>query len=316
MSADARSPAHVPVMLREVLELLEPKAGSVIVDATVGGGGHTAALLERIGPEGTVVGIDRDAETLEAARARLDDPRLCTFHRDYRELSTVLAEAGIAAVDGVLADLGISTLQLEGKERGFSFSRDEVLDMRMDRSRGVTAAEWLETQDEASLRHALRTLGEERFASRIARALLRRRDLVGPIRTTGALAETVRDAVPRRGPQRIDPATRTFQAIRIAVNDELTDLDRFVQDAVDALRPGGRLVVISFHSLEDRQVKRTLRKLAGECTCPPGMPVCGCGRIEIISLLTRRARRPADDEISSNPRSRSARLRGAERLAA
>ena len=303
-------------MCREFLALMQPSPDGVYGDATVGGGGHTAALLERLGEGGRIIGLDRDADALEAAGRRLGpDQRLQLFHRDYRELRQVLAEAGAGPLDGVLADLGISSLQLDGIGRGFAFSRDEDLDMRMDRSRGITAADWLAAQDVSSLRRVLREYGDEtRHAGRIARALVRRRDQVGPLKTTGELAATVRETVPVRGPRRIDPATKTFQAIRIAVNDELSGLDRFVEDAVEALAPGGTLTVISFHSLEDRPVKRTLRQLAGECICPPGLPVCGCGRVQRVELLTRRPRRPGPEEIQRNPRARSARLRAARRL--
>ncbi|MGD8375754.1 MAG: 16S rRNA (cytosine(1402)-N(4))-methyltransferase RsmH [Acidobacteriota bacterium] len=309
------SPGHVPVMLSETLRLLDPPEGGVVVDATLGAGGHAAAILEAIGPTGRLIGIDRDPVALEEGRRRLGvDPRISRVHGDYRDLPRILAEQGVGPLDGVLADLGISSMQLDAPGRGFSFSRDEALDMRMDRTSGITAADWLAGQDEPSLRRVLREFGEEPRAGRIARALVRRRDRIGALRTTGELAETVRAAIPARRPTRIDPATRTFQAIRIAVNDELRDLEQFVEDAVDALRPGGRLAVISFHSLEDRPVKRALRRLAGECRCPPDLPACACGRVEKIRPLTRRPLRPSEEEVARNPRARSARLRGAERL--
>ena len=311
-SGPGTDPVHVPVMLREVLEHLDPRPGGFYVDATVGGGGHTAAILDRIGPNGRVLGMDRDGEALELVRHRLGaDARLQLEQRDYRELKAVIEERGLPPAEGVLADLGISTIQLDGPGRGFSFTRDEPLDMRMDRSRGVTAAEWLAAQDEGSLTRVIREYGEEvRHARTIARALLQRRDKV---RTTGELADVVRGALPSRGPTRIHPATRTFQAIRIAVNDELDGLDEFVEDAVEALRPDGRLVVISFHSLEDRFIKRSLRRLQGECTCPPDLPVCSCGRLRRVQVLTSRPLRPQPDEVEANPRARSARLRAARR---
>ena len=310
-----KDPGHVPVMLQETLELLRPRPGGVAVDATVGAGGHAAAILEAIGTDGVLVGIDRDPSALEATRRRFrGDARVRWVHGDHRDLVRILEEQAVGPVDALVADLGISSLQIDTPGRGFSFSRDEALDMRMDPSTGITAAEWLETQDEASLRRAIRQFGEEPRAGQIARALMRRRDLVGPVRTTGELAETIRSAVPARGPRRLHLATRTFQAIRIAVNDELRGLGEFVKDAVFALRPGGRLAVLSFHSLEDRPVKQALRRLAGECRCPPGLPICACGRIEEIRPLTRRPLRPSEAEISRNPRARSARLRAAERL--
>ncbi len=311
------TPVHAPVMLHEVLEFLQPHPGSVIVDATLGGGGHAAAILQQLGADGRLIGIDRDAEALEVARRNLkDDRRVLQVHGDHRDLPVHLQSLGIEQVDGLLADLGISTLQLDGAGRGFAFRRDEPLDMRMDRSRGVTAAEWLASQDTSSLEQAIRAWGEEkRYARRIARKLTQRQEERGPFETTGQLADAVRSALPTGRPRGIDPATRTFQAIRIAVNDELRGLEQFIEDATEALRPGGRLVVISFHSLEDRPVKRTLRRLEGECVCPPDLPVCGCHPIRHVRLLSRGAKKASQEERATNPRARSARLRAAERLA-
>jgi 16S rRNA (cytosine1402-N4)-methyltransferase len=283
----------------------------------VGGGGHTSAILERLGEDGRLLGIDRDPEALEAARRRLgEEPRATLVHGDYRDLTAIMKAAGFGLIDGLLADLGVSTMQLDGPGRGFSFRRDEPLDMRMDRSGGrTTASEWLACQDEASLERVLREWGEEhRFGRRIARALMQRQREEGMFRTTGELAATVRKAIPGGGKRRIDPATKTFQAIRIAVNDELRNLGRFVEDAVNALETGGRLVVISFHSLEDREIKHALRRLEGECTCPRGLPICACEPLHEVAVLTRRAVRPGEAEVAANPRSRSARLRAAERL--
>lgn len=312
-----RTPVHAPVMVHEVIEFLQPRPGSVIVDATLGGGGHAAAILPLLGADGRLVGIDRDAEALEVARRNLgDDGRILQVHGDHRNLPVHLQALGIEQVDGLLADLGISTLQLDGAGRGFAFRRDEPLDMRMDRSRGVTAAEWLASQDTSSLEQAIRTWGEEyRHARRIARKLIQRQEEQGPFETTAQLADTVRSALPPRRPRGIDPATRTFQAIRIAVNDELRGLEQFIEDATAALRPGGRLVVISFHSLEDRPVKQAMRRLEGQCVCPPDLPVCGCHPVPQLRLLHRGARKASQDELAANPRARSARLRAAERLA-
>jgi len=310
------TPVHAPVMLHEVIEFLRPHPGNVIVDATLGGGGHAAAILPLLGVDGRLVGIDRDAEALEVARRNLgDDGRILQVHGDHRDLPMHLEALGIKQVDGLLADLGISTLQLDGAGRGFAFRRDEPLDMRMDRSRGVTAAEWLASQDTSSLEQAIRTWGEEyRHARRIARKLIRQQEEQGPFKTTGQLAHAVRSVLPARGSRGIDPATRTFQAIRIAVNDELRGLEQFVEDAIEALRPGGRLVVISFHSLEDRPVKQALRRLEGECVCPPDLPVCGCHPVRQLRLLSRGARKASLEEVAANPRARSARLRAAERV--
>lgn len=309
-------PVHVPVMVDEVLEFLQPRAGSIIVDATLGGGGHAAAILERIGDEGKLVGIDRDAVALTATRRRLgEDSRVVFIHGDYRDLSAHLKRAGVGPVDGLLADLGISTLQLDGMGRGFAFKRDEPLDMRMDQSRGSTAAEWLAQQDQESLERVLRNWGDEnRFARRIARMLLRRQEEHGPFETTGQLRDAIAAAVPRHAwPRRIHPATKSFQAIRIAVNDELRGLEKFVDDATEALCDGGRLAVISFHSLEDRPIKAALRRLEGQCICPPDLPVCGCHPVHHLELLNRSARKPTPEEVEANPRSRSARLRAARR---
>jgi 16S rRNA (cytosine1402-N4)-methyltransferase len=305
-------------MLQEVLEFLQPQPGKVIVDATVGGGGHAAAILEQLGADGRLVGIDRDAEALQVARRNLgEDARFVPVHGDHRDLKTHLQTLDVQHVDGLLADLGISTLQLDGAGRGFAFRRDEPLDMRMDRSRGVTAAEWLASQDVSSLEHAVRTWGEEgRHARRIARRLVQHQQEQGPFETTGQLADAVREALPAhvsRG--KIHPATRTFQAVRIAVNDELRGLGQFVEDAADAVRPGGRLVFISFHSLEDRPVKQALRRLEGQCVCPPDLPVCGCHPVQRVRLLRRGACKAGDDELARNPRARSARLRAAECVA-
>ena len=317
MTGGEEPPVHRPVLLAEVLEHLDPQPGAVIVDCTFGGGGHAAAILERLGPAGRVLGIDRDAEALAAGAARIQgDSRLSLFHRDYRDLLAILAGAGCEHPDGVVADLGVSTMQLLGPGRGFSFRRDEPLDMRMDRSTGPTAAEWLAGQDERSLARTLREFGEEGpFAGRIARNVMRRLE-EGRMRTTGDLAAAAQEAIPVRARGRIDPATKTFQAIRIVVNDELSGLERFVEEAALALRPGGRLVILTFHSLEDRAVKQTLRALATGCICPPALPTCGCGRQPRVRLPLRRAVRPSAEEVAANPRARSARLRVAERLEA
>ncbi|MGE3841495.1 MAG: 16S rRNA (cytosine(1402)-N(4))-methyltransferase RsmH [Vicinamibacterales bacterium] len=290
---------HVPVLVDAVVALLQPSRGGVFVDCTVGLGGHAAALLQAGATR--VVGIDRDAEALATARARLGEwgERVSLVHADFREIARVLASLEVAPVVGVLADLGVSSMQFDAPGRGFSFRVDESLDMRMDRTTGIDAATWLADRSEQELADALTRFGEERFARRIARALVNARQ-AGPIRTTGQLASIVRRAVPRGGRQRIDPATRTFQAVRIAVNAELEGLDRFAADAVSHLVPGGRLGVISFHSLEDRVVKHTFRAMAAEGG---------------IRLVTKKPVTPEDAEIARNPRARSAKFRVAERAA-
>ena len=294
--------AHEPVMTAEVVTALEPARGGLFVDCTVGAGGHARALLQA-GAE-RLLGLDRDAEALPAAAAALRPwaDRVDLVHADFRTLDDVLAERGIGGIDGgALADLGLSSLQLDGEGRGFSFRFDAPLDMRMDRSRGPTAAELLRGADESQLADVIHEYGEERYARRIARCLVAARARE-PLTSTGQLAEAVRRAVPRRGRQRIHPATRTFQALRIWVNRELEGLDAWVPAVCRRLRAGARLAVISFHSLEDRIVKRALRGLAQQAGVA-------------IRVLTRRPARPAEAEVARNPRARSARLRAAERLA-
>jgi 16S rRNA (cytosine1402-N4)-methyltransferase len=280
---------HRPVLLRETLELLRPREGGVFVDATLGAGGHAEAVLQATAPDGRLLGIDRDPVALETARRRL-------------------------APFGDRADLGISSLQLDDPKRGFAFRLEGPLDMRMDPTRGPTAADVLATLPESDLAEVLFRYGEEKRSRAIARAIVRER-VERPLRTTTELAELVaRVAGPGARRYRIHPATRTFQALRIAVNREIEGLDALVVDAASLLPPGGRLAVISFHSLEDRAVKRALRGLARRCTCPPDLPVCACGREDSIRILTSRPIRPTDEEVEDNPRARSARLRAGEKL--
>lgn len=309
-------PVHIPVMVGEVLEALSVERGGLFVDATLGLGGHTEAIL-RSGPETRVIGLDRDAEALEMARARLEGfgGRFTGVHSDYRRLGEVLDSLGAGPVDGVLADLGVSSLQFDDPGRGFSFrSSDAPLDMRMDRSEGPTAADLLNGLAERELADLIWRYGEEPAARRIARRIVeaRRRKR---LETTGELAELVLRAAQVKGRWRIHPATRTFQALRIAVNRELEGLDGFIDEAVTRLAPGGRLVVITFHSLEDRIVKQALRYQSGHCVCPPTQPVCACGAIRRIEILTRKVVVPGDDEVEANPRARSAKLRAGVRLA-
>jgi 16S rRNA (cytosine1402-N4)-methyltransferase len=286
------------------------------VDATFGGGGHTRAILMAHAGN-RVLAVDRDGEALERGRTVLESlsARVEFVRMDYRGLPPLISSRPDLQTGGLVADLGISTLQLLDPERGFGFSRPGPLDMRMDRSAGATAADLLNTLDEPELSRLIAGFGEERYARRIARAIVRRRR-VEPLATTTELAEIVRAAVPRSKAAGIDPATRTFQALRIAVNDELSGLPAFIRETATALRPGARMVFISFHSLEDRPVKETLRELADPCVCPPGLPVCGCGRKPLVKLLTRRVRKPSAEEVVENPSARSARLRAAERIAA
>jgi 16S rRNA (cytosine1402-N4)-methyltransferase len=291
---------HVPVMTAEVLQQLRPEQGGLFVDCTVGLGGHSRALLEAGATR--VIGLDRDSDALARARETLAPwgDRVELVHADYRAIDEVLDSRRIARVDGTLADLGVSSMQFDTPGRGFSFQRDEPLDMRMDRSGGDTAADLVARSTERDLADAIFQYGEERFSRRIARGIVRAR-ADAPVDTTGRLAAIVRRAVPHRGYQRIDPATRTFQALRIWVNRELDGLDQFVGAAVRRIRAGARLVVITFHSLEDRIVKHTLRALQQ--------------RDGLVQVLTRKPIVPTDDEVERNPRARSAKLRAAERTA-
>jgi 16S rRNA (cytosine1402-N4)-methyltransferase len=310
-------PVHAPVLLEESIGWLRPRRDGVYVDATLGPGGHAEAVLDRLSADGRLVGIDRDPRALELAGERLArfGTRFLPLHGDYRDLADLLRRAGVFAVDGVLADLGISSAQLDDPARGLSFRTDGPLDMRLDPTvQELTAADLLAQSGELELRRILRDYGEERLAGPIAKAIVRTR-VVQPLRTTGQLRDLVeRVAGPAARRYAIHPATRTFQALRIAVNDELSGLDTLVTSAASLLRRGGRLVIIAFHSLEDRAIKHAMRDLAQRCTCPPGLPVCGCGRENILTVLTPRAVRPGAREIAANPRARSARLRAAERL--
>jgi 16S rRNA (cytosine1402-N4)-methyltransferase len=309
------SPGHHPVLLEESLELLDLPEGGTAVDCTVGLGGHTRAMLEALGPSGRVLGLDRDAESLAQAREELHEygDRFLPIHADYRQLPEILSERGIGSVQGLLADFGFSSFQLETPQRGFSFREDGPLDMRLDRSAGPTAAELLASLDEAELRGILRELGEESAAGRIARAI-QREQRKAPVVSTLRLAAIVESSVGGRRGSRIHPATRTFQALRIAVNRELEGLGAFVVQACGLLSPGARAAFIAFHSLEDRAVKKAIAEQEPHCSCPPGLPVCLCGRKGIVERVTRKAVRPGHEEILRNPRARSARLRVVRRL--
>jgi 16S rRNA (cytosine1402-N4)-methyltransferase len=310
------SPAHRPVLLRETIELLAPAGGGLFVDCTVGLGGHSEAILQASDAT-TVLGIDRDDETLALAKARLASfgKRFRAVRADFRELTRVLASAKVKSARGIIADLGVSSWQLDSPSRGFSFRHDAPLDMRMDAtSDAETAAELLGRLSEVEIARIIFEFGEERHSRRIAHMIVERRKSGEPVRTTRDLAELVERAVRTGTQRRIHPATRTFQALRIAVNRELEDLDQFIEDAIDVLEPSGRLAVISFHSLEDRIVKRTFLKLSGRCQCPPRAPKCLCGARAAVNILTRRPVAPDSDEVVENPRARSAKLRACSKL--
>ena len=310
---------HEPVMLRECLEYLALGPGATVVDATLGLGGHSLELLRQVGPQGTVVGLDRDSEALRRASARLDAAcsewgwehcPLITAHTDFRDFGEALDAVGVHEIQGALFDLGVSSMQLDLPDRGFSFRAPGPLDMRMNTDSGETAADLVNSLPEVELARILWEYGEERYSRRIAHRILERR----PLATTKDLEEAVWGAYPaaeRRG--RLHPATRTFQALRIAVNDELSALEPAVAAAVERLTPGGRVVVMSYHSLEDRIIKRAFEFLSGRCHCPPEVPICSCGAKETVKILTRKPVQPTEEEIERNPRSRSARLRVAEK---
>ncbi len=302
---------HQPVLLAQVVEALQPPPPRVIVDATVGLGGHAAALLTRY-PDARLLGLDVDPQALAVARERLAafGDRAALVEASYRRLGEIAHAHGFADADGVVFDLGVSSLQLDTPERGFSFRHDAPLDMRFAPT-GATAAELLATLSEEELVRVLRDFGEEPRARRVARAIARARAQ----RTLGTTAELRRVVVGALGPARgrIDPATRTFQALRIAVNGELEGIAPAVEQAARLLRPGGRLAVIAFHSLEDRLVKRTLRRLAGRCVCPPGAFACTCNPERLVEVLTPRPVTPSEQDVAANPRARSAKLRVARR---
>lgn len=299
---------HDPVMTQEVIEILRPVAAGTLVDATFGGGGHTAAMLAAF-PEATVLAVDRDPEAAEQALRFANRVRFVPG--DFRHLDVLLEEGGFHDLDGALLDIGVSSHQLDTAERGFSYHRAGPLDMRMGPSAPFDADEVVNGWDRDRLAHAIGRFGEERFARRIAGAIVAAR----PITDTGHLASVVAGAVPAAARRKRHPARRTFQALRIAVNDELAALADGLDAVLRMLRPGGRVVVISYHSLEDRIVKRRFADEARGCVCPPDLPVCGCGRTAGLRVLTRRPLRPGAGEVSSNPRSRSALLRAAERVA-
>jgi 16S rRNA (cytosine1402-N4)-methyltransferase len=316
-SESPQAAEHVPVLVDEVLSYLAPRPGAVIVDATLGDGGHAEAILRRIAPAGRLVGLDRDGEALARAEERLRrfGQNVMLAHANFADLDEALNGLGVGAVDGVLLDVGVSARQLMEAERGFSFERVGPLDMRMDRRdpAGRTAADLVNTLAERELADLIYRYGEERASRKIARSIVARR----PLRTTRDLARAVEAAI-GAGRGRLHPATRTFQALRIATNREIESLERALPQAVRRLRPGGRLCAIAFHSIEDRAVKTALARMARGCTCPPDAPECRCGREgpRLVRILTKKPVTPSAAEVARNSRARSARLRAAERLTA
>ena len=306
--------AHKPVLLDEVLQILRATGGGVFVDCTLGLGGHTEAILNS-SPSAKVIGIDRDTDALQLARERLAKfgDRVRFVHSNFSDLGEIVAgQAG--QISGIVADLGVSSMQLDSETRGFSFRFDAPLDMRMSLDDGQTVAELLAETDEKELADIIYRYGEERFSRRIAKWIVERREKGEPITTTFELAELVRRAVRTSPKDKTHPATRTFQALRIAVNGELEILERFVFEAAELLKTEGTLAVITFHSLEDRIVKHAFQRLAGRCDCPPRLPTCVCGAKKTVEILTKKPILPSEDEKQDNPRSRSAKLRACRKL--
>ncbi|HHW02998.1 MAG TPA: 16S rRNA (cytosine(1402)-N(4))-methyltransferase RsmH [Thermoanaerobacterales bacterium] len=307
---------HKPVLLNETIEMLSPKPGCIYVDATLGGGGHFREILKRTRGEGRFIGIDRDEDAILNARNWLSEftGNIEFVHDNFKNIKRIICDLHIPGVDGILFDLGVSSFQLDEESRGFSYMKDAPLDMRMDRRSALTAEQVVNEMDRESLKKIFQEYGEETWAGRIAEFICERRKR-GRIETTGQLVEIIKDAIPararRKGPH---PAKRVFQALRIYVNGELDILESSIKDAVDVLNPGGRICVITFHSLEDRIVKNTLRQEAAGCVCPKDAPVCTCGHKKSIKVLTPKPICPSPEEVDENPRSRSAKLRAAEKL--
>ena len=316
MSLPAPEEIHFPVMLNEALDALNVAAGGLFVDATLGMGGHSEAILQA-SPNTQVIGLDRDGEALEIAKDRLEKfgERFIAIQSDYRQIKNVLLENGITEVNGILADLGISSYQLDTPVRGFSFrfSEDSPLDMRMDRREEETAADLVNSLGERELADLIYEYGEERASRKIAHRIVQAR-VKAPITTTKQLADLVISAVHQKGHWKIHPATKTFQALRIAVNRELEGMGEFIADAVDLLAKDGRVVVITFHSLEDRLIKQSLKYQSGYCICPPQLPDCRCGATRRVELLNSKPIQPNASEVAVNARSRSAKLRAGKKL--
>lgn len=308
---------HIPVLLSECVEGLAIQPDGTYLDGTLGGGGHSSKILERLGPGGRLFGIDRDQAALDAVAERIRDARFTPIHGNFHDARRLLSMRGVSSLNGALLDLGVSSPQLDDGARGFSYHEDAALDMRMDRSQALTARTIVNDWPEGEIARVLRDYGEENWSRHIARVLCDRRKNK-PVETTGDLVSIIDAAIPRkfRAKDGGHPARRSFQALRIAVNDELAPLETALRDLTALLAPGGRLCVISFHSLEDRVVKTTFRALANPCVCPPDSPLCVCGRAPVARLVTRKPVSPTEAELLSNPRARSANLRILEKLEA
>jgi len=307
---------HVPVLREAVMELLGCRAGGFYIDGTVGGGGYAKAILQASAPDGRLLALDCDADAITRVQAALSSyqSRLFLAEANFADLPRILGELRLGPADGIVLDLGPSSYQLSNPSRGFSFRLEGPLDMRMNQNLPQTAAELVNRLSQSELTGLIRQLGEERFASRIAHAIMARRQ-ISPLSTTLELAELIAGVVPRtRDSLRLHPATRTFQALRLAVNQELASLERFLSQVLDAMKPGARLCIVAFHSLEDRIVKETFKEWAKSCICPRTLPRCECTGQPRVKLLTRKPVRPEAAEVESNPSSRSARLRAVEKL--
>ena len=307
---------HIPVLYNEIMEIMTPQPGEVFVDCTLGGGGHSKGFLERISPEGRLIGIDQDTNALAAAGANLAayEGRVTYVHSNYSDLDRILTENAPDGVDGILFDIGVSSHQLDEKDRGFSYMQDAPLDMRMNREQELTAYTVVNTYSEDELNRILKEYGEEKWARRIAKFIVEFR-ADKPIETTGELVDVIRRAIPKGAREEgSHPAKRTFQAIRIEVNDELGVLSRTISTAVKHLKKGGRLGIISFHSLEDRIVKEQFRYFASDCICPPEMPFCQCDKVSEVKILTRKPVVATKEELAGNSRAKSAKFRAVEKI--
>lgn len=313
---EQKAPAHIPVMTQEVIENLITRKDGLYVDATLGLGGHTKSILEYTDFKSRIIGMDVDEEALSIAGERLSKYKNNVVFRNsnFSEIQRVLLDLEIGEVDGIVADLGMSSFQLDSSGRGFSLIRDEELDMRMDARLRFTAFDLINEMSVDEISKVLKVYGEERWSRRIAKRIVQNR-ANKPIKTSAELANLVYEAIPKKfHPAKIHPATKTFQAFRIAVNHELDNIEEFIGKAIPFLRTGGRLVIISFHSLEDKLVKKSFQNLSSSCICPPDLPMCGCGKTSELNIITRSPLVPGEEEISHNPRSRSAKMRVGEKL--